>query len=115
MTAAASVLRRRASALALAAAAAGLLGCAHGRIQEYANQVETRFMGAPAAQALKELGPPKREQANADLRSYFWETGEIGEPGGNCRLRLVADPRGTVVDYTIDGTPLGCHRILTRA
>jgi hypothetical protein len=114
MTVVPSLLHRRTSALALAVAA-GLLGCAHGRIQEYADQVETRFMGAPAAQALKELGPPTREQTNADLRSYFWETGQIGEPGGDCRLRLVADPRGTVVDYTIDGTPLGCRRILNRA
>jgi hypothetical protein len=52
------------------------------------------------------------EERIADLRAYVWSTGVPNEPGGNCRLRLVADPGGTVVDYTIEGTPLGCGRIL---
>jgi hypothetical protein len=108
-------LRHLAKAAALAALCTTLLGCANPRIQAYANQVESRFMGAPAAEALKALGPPAREQRVADLRSYYWETGRVGEPGGNCQLRLVADPRGMVVDYTLDGTPLGCQRIFDRS
>lgn len=51
----------------------------------------------------------------ADLRAYTWETGREGELGGNCRLTLMADPRGIVVDYAIEGTPLGCRRLLGRS
>lgn len=98
--------------VALAGLAALLAGCAHGRVQAYADQVEARFMGGPATRAVQELGVPKYERNIADLRAYVWETGLNNEPGGNCRLQLVADPSGKVVDYTIEGTPLGCGRIL---
>lgn len=100
--------------LALLAAAAFLGGCVNPRIQDSATQVETRFMGEPASRALNELGPPRWESPMADLRSYVWQTGQDGARvlGGFCRLQLVADPRGKVVDYTIDGTPLGCDRLL---
>jgi hypothetical protein len=97
---------------ALAGVAVALAGCVHGRVQSYADQVEARFMGEPAARALQELGAPKYESRIADLRAYVWQTGVHNEPGGNCRLQLVADPSGKVVDYTIEGTPLGCGRIL---
>lgn len=96
----------------LAGAAAVLAGCAHGRIQSYADQVDTRFMGQPASKALQELGTPKYEHAIADLRTFVWQTGAHNELGGSCRLQLVADPSGKVVDYAIEGTPLGCGRIL---
>jgi hypothetical protein len=98
--------------VALAGIATALGGCVHGRVQDYADQVQTRFMGEPAKRAVQELGMPKYERNIADLRAYVWETGVHGEPGGNCRLQLVADPSGTVVDYAIEGTPLGCGRIL---
>jgi hypothetical protein len=97
---------------ALAGAAAVLAGCVHGRVQSYADQVETRFMGGPATRAVQELGTPKYDYQIADLRAYVWQTGARNELGGYCRLELVADPSGTVVDYAIEGTPLGCSRTL---
>ena len=97
---------------ALAGAVAVLAGCAHGRVQSYADEVETRFLGGPATRALQELGTPKYEQQIADLRTYIWQTGVPNELGGSCKLQLVADPSGKVVDYSIEGTPLGCGRIL---
>jgi hypothetical protein len=110
-----TLVSMRAAVCAAALAASVVLpGCTAGRVYPQAHEVERRFMGAPATEALKALGPPTREQQVADLRSYWWETGQAGELGGTCRLRLVADPRGTVVDYSIDGTPLGCDRILNR-
>lgn len=96
---------------ALVVAAALLGACVNARIDSYATYVESRYLGAPASQALTELGPA-RDRPVADLRSYVWETGREGERGGNCRLTLVADPRGIVVDYGIEGTPLGCQRLL---
>ncbi|HSD53904.1 MAG TPA: hypothetical protein VLC47_07040 [Burkholderiales bacterium] len=89
-----------------------LAGCTYGRVQDYADQVQARFLGEPATRALTELGAPRSERRVADLRSYVWETGEYGMRGGNCRLLLVADPRGVIVDYTISGTPLGCRRLM---
>ena len=100
---------RIAATLVLAAVA----GCNYqGRIQPYADQVASRYVGEPAALALKNLGPPLHEHPYADMRAYIWQTGEDGTPGGNCRLKLVADRAGTIVDYTIAGTPLGCGRLL---
>jgi hypothetical protein len=93
-------------------AAALLTACAPGRILDHANRVESRYLGEPATLALGELGPPREERRIADLQSYVWETGRDGALGGNCRLQLVADPRGTIVDYAISGTPLGCRRLL---
>jgi hypothetical protein len=104
--------RSRIRLITLAGLAALLAGCAYGRIQGSADQVEQRFLGEPATRALNELGVPSREYRVADLRSYVWETGEYGQRGGNCSLTLVADPRGVIVDYTISGTPLGCNRLL---
>lgn len=103
--------------LAVLAATAFLAGCVNPRIQDSVTQIETRFMGEPATRALSELGPPRWESRIADLRSYVWQTGQDGAHvlGGFCRLQLVADPRGKVVDYTIDGTPLGCDRLLNRS
>lgn len=103
------------SGLALIAAAAAvvlLAGCASGRVQDYANQVESRYLGEPAARALSELGAPHQDRRVADLRNYVWETGQTGALGGTCRLLLVADPRGVIVDYALNGTPLGCRRLL---
>jgi hypothetical protein len=104
--------RFRPALITATAAVALLAGCANGRIQAYADQVESRFLGEPAARALNELGPPSQVRRVADLRSYVWETGQAGAVGGDCRLLLVADPRGVIVDYTINGTPLGCRRLL---
>lgn len=104
--------RFRPALITVTAAVALLAGCANGRIQTYADQVESRFLGEPAARALNELGPPREDRRVADLRSYVWETGQAGALGGACRLLLVADPRGVIVDYTISGTPLGCRRLL---
>jgi hypothetical protein len=96
----------------VAAVVAHLAGCTNARIWDYAGQVESRFLGEPAARALNELGPPRQEGRIADLRSYVWETGQPGALGGTCRLLLVADPRGVIVDYSLNGTPLGCRRLL---
>ena len=104
--------RSRLALLTAVATVTLLAGCAPARIQEYANQVEARYLGEPAARALKELGAPRQEWRVADLQNYAWETGESGALGGNCRLQLVADPRGVIVDYAISGTPLGCRRLL---
>jgi hypothetical protein len=103
--------------LTILAASAFLGGCVGPRVMPYANEVKTRYLGEPATRALKELGPPRWESPVADLRSYVWQTGQAGAGalGGYCRLQLVADPRGTVVDYAIDGTPLGCSRLLSRS
>lgn len=103
--------------LAPLAAAALLAGCVGPRVLPYANEVETRYLGEPATRALNELGPPRSESRLADLRSYVWQTGQAspGALGGYCRLQLVADPGGKVVDYVIDGTPLGCSRLLRRS
>lgn len=101
--------------LAPLAAAALLAGCVGPRVLPYANEVETRYLGEPATRALNELGPPRSESRRADLQSYVWQTGQAGALGGYCRLQLVADPRGKVVDYAIDGTPLGCGRLLSRS
>ena len=104
---------RRGRALVMLAAVVVMIGgCAHGRIQEYADRVEARYIGEPAARAVNELGAPVQDRPAADLRTYIWETGSPGTLGGNCRLVLVADRQGTVVDYAIYGTPLGCRRLL---
>jgi hypothetical protein len=105
------------SLLALLAAAALLGGCVNARILSYADEVQARYVGEPATRALSELGPPRWESRIADLRSYVWQTGQegAGALGGFCRLQLVADPHGKVVDYAIDGTPLGCGRLINRS
>lgn len=102
--------------IALASLAVLLGGCYYGRIQDSADLIESRFLGQPASNALNELGAPTREYRVADLRSYMWETGKYGYPGGYCTFTLVADPRGTIVDFTmLRGTPLGCHRLLKQS
>ena len=50
----------------VASAAAVLAGCVHGRVQPYADQVETRFMGGPAARAVQELVGDLDEEAAGD-------------------------------------------------
>ena len=74
-------VRSRIRLITLASLAALLAGCAYGRIQGYADQVEQRFLGESAARALNELGVPSREYRVADLRSYVWQTGEYGQRG----------------------------------
>jgi hypothetical protein len=101
------------SMVAIAGMVALLAGCMYGRVQDFAEQVESRYLGAPVARALGELGLPNHDYPIADLHSYVWETGRQSSLGGNCTLSLVADRRGTVVDYDISGTPLGCRRLLT--
>jgi hypothetical protein len=81
-------------------------------LQEMQQRVDERFVGKPIGQALTELGPPVRERPINDLRSYAWDTGWVGEPGGECLLRLVADRKGIVVDYRLDGTVRGCRRLV---
>jgi hypothetical protein len=104
--------RPRLALITATATVALLAGCASGRILGYANHVESRYLGEPAARALSELGAPRDDRRVADLRNYVWTTGQDGALGGTCRLQLVADPRGVIVDYTISGTPLGCRRLL---
>lgn len=100
---------------AVGATLALLAACGHhGRIQDHAIAVQTRYLGQPAAQAIADLGAPRVTEPRADLRSHFWETGVDGRPGGNCLLELVADARGVIVDYTLRGTPLGCERLLRK-
>jgi len=100
--------------LTLAALAAALAGCHpfYGRVQDVSHRVEAQYLGAPVARALGDLGLPSREWSIADLHSYTWETGKQGALGGNCTLRLVTDRSGTVVDFNLNGTPLGCNRLV---
>ena len=107
-----SAARRCLASMTLGGMVVLLVGCAYGRVQSYADQVQARFVGEPAARALNELGAPSRERPFADMRSYVWETGQYGALGGSCRLELVADRSGLIVDYTINGTPLGCRRLM---
>ena len=108
----ASAARRCLALITLGGMVVLLVGCAYGRVQGFGDQVQARFIGEPTARALNELGAPSHEYPFADLRSYVWETGQYGALGGNCRLSLVADRSGVIVDYTISGTPLGCRRLL---
>lgn len=104
----------RPAVLAVAAAVA-LLGCTGQRLNQLSNQASARFLNQPLAQAVNELGAPQRQRPIADLREYTWSTGVPGDRGGDCTLSLIADRRGVVVDYRMDGTPLGCDRLLGKA
>jgi hypothetical protein len=99
------------------AAAVGVLlaGCSTGeRLRDLGYDAEARYLHTPVASAVHDLGPPQRSRPLADLREYTWTTGVQGAPGGDCTLRLIADKRGVVVDYRMDGTPLGCSRLLAK-
>jgi len=102
--------------LATAAIITLLAACSTGeRLYQLRSDVAERYMNAPVAQAMQELGPPNRERPLADLREYTWTTGVYNRPGGDCRLALIADRRGVVVDYRMEGTPRGCSRLLGSA
>jgi hypothetical protein len=99
--------------VALAAVAALLTGCTGQRLQELTDDAGARYLNRPVSQAMDELGAPERQRPLADLREYTWTTGVYYEQrGGYCTLALVADRRGLVVDHYLDGTPLGCNRLL---
>ena len=102
--------------LATAAIVALLAGCSTGeRLYGLSRDVAERYMYAPVSQAMQELGQPNRVRPLADLREYTWTTGVYNMPGGDCRLALIADRRGVVVDYRMEGTPRGCGRLLGSA
>jgi len=102
--------------LATAAILVLLAACSTGeRLYQLRTDVAEKYMNAPVAQAMQELGPPNRERPLADLREYTWTTGVYNRPGGDCRLALISDRRGVVVDYRMEGTPRGCSRLLGSA
>lgn len=105
----------RPAILAVAAVVALLAGCTGQRLQQLSDQAGARYLNHPVAQAMNELGPPQRQRPIADLREYTWTTGVRGERGGDCTLALIADRRGVVVDHQMDGTPLGCGRLIGKA
>ena len=92
-----------------------LAGCTGQRLQELSDRAGTKWLNKPVAQAMTELGTPQRQRPIADLREYTWTTGVRGDRGGDCTLALIADARGVVVDYRMDGTPLGCNRLIDKA
>jgi hypothetical protein len=103
-------------ALALVAVIALLGGCSTGqRLQQLSDRAADKWLNKPVTEAMTELGVPQRQRPLADLREYTWSTGVQNEPGGNCTLALVADKRGVVVDYRMDGTPRGCDRLIGSA
>lgn len=103
----------RPAILAVAAVAALLAGCSTGkRLDQLSERAGARYLNQPVAQAMSELGAPQRQRPIADLREYTWTTGVPNDRGGDCALALIADRRGVVVDYRMDGTPLGCHRLI---
>jgi hypothetical protein len=99
--------------LPLLAAIVGLLaGCTGKQLQELGDQAAAKYLNQPVTQAMNELGAPRYQRPINDLREYTWTTGVRNNRGGDCTLALIADRRGTVVDYSMDGTPLGCNRLL---
>jgi len=108
--------QRTLALLATAAIVALLAACSTGeRLYHLRSDVASRYMHAPVSQAMQALGQPDRERPVADLREYTWTTGVYNMPGGDCRLALIADRRGVVVDYRMEGTPRGCSRLLGSA
>jgi len=91
-----------------------LAGCTGKQLQELSDRAGARYLNTPVWQAMNELGPPQRQRPINDLREYTWTTGVRNDRGGDCTLALIADRRGTVVDYRMDGTPLGCNRLLAK-
>lgn len=92
-----------------------LAGCTGKQLQDLGNEAAVRYVNAPISKAMNELGAPRYQRPINDLREYTWTTGVYYEPrGGYCVLALIADPRGTVIDYRMDGTPMGCNRFLAR-
>jgi len=92
-----------------------LAGCTGKQLQELSDRAGARYLERPVSQAMNELGAPQSQRPIADLREYTWTTGVRGERGGDCTLALIADRRGVVVDYRMDGTPLGCSRLIGKA
>ena len=101
--------------LAVPAILAILAGCTGAQVQEVSDRAGARYLHNPVSRAMTELGPPQRQRPIADLREYTWTTGVRGDRGGDCTLALIADGRGVVVDYRMDGTPLGCNRLIGKA
>ena len=92
-----------------------LAGCTGKQLQELSDRAGAKWLNKPVTEAMTELGAPQRQRPIADLREYTWTTGVRNERGGDCTLALIADRRGTVVDYRMDGTPLGCNRLVAKA
>jgi hypothetical protein len=104
----------RPTAILALAAAAALAGCTGKQLQELGDRAAATYVNAPVTKAMNELGVPRYVRPINDLREYTWTTGVRNERGGDCTLALIADRRGTVVDYRMDGTPMGCDRLLAR-
>jgi hypothetical protein len=104
--------KHRLSLLATAGVVALLAGCTGKQLQELGDQAAAAYVNAPISKAMTELGAPRYQRPINDLREYTWTTGVRNNRGGDCTLALIADRRGTVVDYSMDGTPLGCNRLL---
>jgi hypothetical protein len=92
-----------------------LAGCTGKQLQELSDRAGAKWLNKPVTEAMTELGAPQRQRPIADLREYTWTTGIHNERGGDCTLALIADKRGVVVDYRMDGTPLGCNRLIGKA
>ncbi|HLB17486.1 MAG TPA: hypothetical protein VJM14_21385 [Burkholderiales bacterium] len=101
--------------LAVPAILLALAGCTGKQLQELSDRAGAKWLNKPVTEAMTELGAPQRQRPIADLREYTWTTGVRNERGGDCTLALIADRRGTVVDYRMDGTPLGCNRLVAKA
>jgi len=101
--------------LAVPAILLALAGCTGKQLQELSDRAGAKWLNKPVTEAMTELGAPQRQRPIADLREYTWTTGVRNERGGDCTLALIADRRGTVVDYRMDGTPLGCNRLIAKA
>ena len=96
--------------------AAAVAGCTGKQLQDLGGQAATTYVNAPITKAMNELGAPRYQRPINDLREYTWTTGVYYEQrGGYCVLALIADRRGTVIDYRMDGTPMGCDRLLARS
>ncbi len=104
----------RPNAILALAAAAALAGCTGKQLQELGDQAAAQYVNAPISKAMTELGAPRYQRPINDLREYTWTTGVRNDRGGDCTLALIADRRGTVVDYRMDGTPMGCNRLLAK-
>jgi len=115
MTSEPSAPRRAWRNLAVPAILAILAGCTGKQLQELSDRAGARYLERPVSQAMNELGAPQSQRPIADLREYTWTTGVRGDRGGDCTLALIADRRGVVVDYRMDGTPLGCNRLIGKA
>jgi hypothetical protein len=115
MTTKPSTLRLSWPNLAVPALLVILAGCTGKQLQELSDRAGARYVNQPVSQAMNELGAPRYQRPIADLREYTWTTGVRNDRGGDCTLALIADRRGVVVDYRMDGTPLGCNRLLGKA